>query len=344
MAPKVYIVMAVFRPDLRFLDEQIASILRQSHKELELIIVPDGPDPELEARLAQLEGTRVRIFPQTHHVGIYRNFMRGLSLALWHSRSERDLFAYCDQDDIWTPDKLARQCREMNDPGVAMCYGDARVVDEQGHEIGSSLFALEQRTPHRSFNELMIVNDVTGATMAFTKAVAWKAVHGPAGDGNGFLHDWWTSLVAARMGRTVFLSEPLISYRKHGSNVIGPQKPPAAVRRERKRPFLSRAYLRMCGRQFSLRQELLYALDNTIVRNHASAGPACMKSPDRTHGVPILSIAARMPVWRLGGRHTLVRHAARLMIGRIVAGFSIAPAGKSSSINTSRNDTPPDRT
>ena len=52
MAPKVYIVMAVFRPDLRFLDEQIASVLRQSHKELELIIVPDGPDPELEARLA----------------------------------------------------------------------------------------------------------------------------------------------------------------------------------------------------------------------------------------------------------------------------------------------------
>ena len=342
MTRKVYIVMAVYRPDLEFLDEQIASVLRQSHPEFDLIVVPDGPDPELEARLEQLEGTRVRVFPQTHRVGIYRNFMRGLSLALWHSRSKRDVFAYCDQDDIWEPDKLARQCHELGDPNITMCYGNAKVVDEHGHHVDGSLFELEHRTPHRNFNELMIVNDVTGATMAFTKAVAWKAVHGPAGDDGGFLHDWWTALVAARMGKTVYLAEPLISYRRHHGNVIGPKQVDAAAPREKKRPVLSRAYLRMCDREFSLRTELLRALDNTITRNHASVGPAQETPPACAVKVPIMSIAARIPGWRLRGRKTLARHALRLVIGRIAAALRFVPATKNSCVSASHGDAPPD--
>ena len=315
---KVFVVMALFQPDRRFLAEQTRSVLCQSHANLELVIVPDGPDAELETELARLEDARIRLCPQTEHVGIYRNFLRGLSIALSHSTSDQDLFAYCDQDDVWAEDKLARQCDAMAGRNVTMCYGDAGVVDSDGRDAHVSLFKLERRAAHRNLDELLIVNDVTGATMVFTEAVARIASQGPDGCGGSFLHDWWTALVAASLGRTVFLPEPLASYRRHEGNVIGPKTSDEARSGRKKRPFLSSPYLRMCREQMALRQYLLSALGERVPGGFQHTRISRALDPRVSRAEREMRLCAGVLKWALSGRPTLARHATRLSIGNLL--------------------------
>ena len=315
MAPKVYIVMAVYRPDLSFLEEQIASVLHQTHANFELLVVPDGPAPEVESLPGTAQDTRVRVCRQTDHIGVYRNFLRGLEIALGSSGSENDLFAYCDQDDVWARDKLAIQCARLADDQATMCYSDASVIDDRGQEIHPSVFGLERRIPHRAFHELLTANDVTGATMMFTKSVAGVACRGPVRSGSGFLHDWWTALVSARLGKTVFLPEPLVAYRRHKRNFIGPKAESQTDARQTKRPFLSKSYLRMCEDQLSLRRYLLAALEELIPDERRFGYDASSKGT----AIPGLShLLIDGLGWTLRGHSQLTRNATRLVLGYLM--------------------------
>lgn len=42
------------------------------------------------------------------------------------------------------------------------------------------------------------------------------------------MHDWWLALIAAAMGRAVFLNRATIDYRQHGGNVVGAKDPRSA--------------------------------------------------------------------------------------------------------------------
>ena len=42
------------------------------------------------------------------------------------------------------------------------------------------------------------------------------------------MHDWWLALIAAAMGRAVFLDRATIDYRQHGGNVVGAKDPRSA--------------------------------------------------------------------------------------------------------------------
>jgi len=98
-----------------FLDEAIASVLQQSERDFELLIVDDGSTDDTAALCAK-HGSALHYFQQKR---------RGVSAArnLGVQNAGGQWLAFLDSDDLWEPHKLAQQVHWLAaHPGVQLCY------------------------------------------------------------------------------------------------------------------------------------------------------------------------------------------------------------------------------
>ena len=135
-------------------------------------------------------------------------------------RIEADYFAFCDQDDVWEPDKLSRALAWLAhvDPEIPALYCcRTRLIDEQGHTIGYS--PLFSKAPH--FRNAIVQSIAGGNTMVFN-AAARRLLIRAGGDVAVPAHDWWLYILVTAMGGTVrYDRHPSVRYRVHGANAIG---------------------------------------------------------------------------------------------------------------------------
>ena len=219
---RVFVVLGVFRPDRDLFRLQIESLLAQSHADVIVVVSPDGPLDDADAALVSEYGdSRFTLLNNADRLGIHANFARGLNAALAGSDRETDLFAFCDQDDFWHPNKIERQVARLADSSVSLCHGDARIVSRDGEVLALSLFAHESRPRTATLADLLVANSVTGMTAMFRRDVAGAASAFPMSSCRHMLHDHWTALVAALMGTICLIEEPLVDYVQHGESVMG---------------------------------------------------------------------------------------------------------------------------
>ena len=128
--PRVSIIIPTYNGD-RFVAETLESVLNQTYRDYEIVVVDDGSSDTTLQILAQY-GDRVRIVTQAHQgVAIARN--RGLELA------QGELIFFLDQDDLLLPDKLELQvpCFDRF-PEVGIVHSGWRLVDAQGNKLSDS--------------------------------------------------------------------------------------------------------------------------------------------------------------------------------------------------------------
>ncbi|WP_411845350.1 glycosyltransferase family 2 protein [Roseibacillus persicicus] len=87
-----------------FLEAQFANLLQQTHQDWEWLIVSDGSTDETEAIAKSLSerDPRVRLFSQ-------ENGGQGKARNLGVAKAKGDWIAFLDSDDLWAPEKLAKQ-------------------------------------------------------------------------------------------------------------------------------------------------------------------------------------------------------------------------------------------
>lgn len=212
-----------------YLEEQLESLLAQTRRADEILIGDDGStdaSPGLLAAFAaraEACGILTRVVRQPRNLGFVGNFSEMMAQATG------DVLFLCDQDDVWSPGKLAAmEARFVEDPGLVMLCSDARLVDEHGEDLGPTLFQalelepweLSQLREGRAFDVLLRRSMVTGATAGFRRTLVARAL--PVG--RGWIHDEWLAVVAASIGRVDALEQPLIDYRQHARNQIGMRK------------------------------------------------------------------------------------------------------------------------
>ncbi len=97
-----------------FLGRAVSSVLAQSLRELELIIVDDGSSDETSEIVQSFRDKRIRCYYQENKgVSAARNF--GINKALGRYT------AFLDSDDYWLPKKLEHQLRFMGEGGFRVC-------------------------------------------------------------------------------------------------------------------------------------------------------------------------------------------------------------------------------
>jgi glycosyltransferase involved in cell wall biosynthesis len=124
MRPAVSVIIPAYN-GARWLRGCLESVLRQTYRPHEILVVDDGSTDETRDVLGPFAAHLVLLAQSRGGIGAARN--RALA------RASGDFLAFLDQDDLWHPDKLERQVRHALDrPQVAVVYTDAEEFDDRG--------------------------------------------------------------------------------------------------------------------------------------------------------------------------------------------------------------------
>lgn len=105
--PKVSVIVPLYN-GAEFLDETLDSVLAQTFRDFELVIVDDGSSDgafELAKQWAQRHPEIIRVLTHPGHANRGASASRNLGMI----EARADLFAFLDSDDTWPADKLAQQ-------------------------------------------------------------------------------------------------------------------------------------------------------------------------------------------------------------------------------------------
>jgi glycosyltransferase involved in cell wall biosynthesis len=218
IGPSVTILLCTLNGE-RFLPEQLTSLEKQTFKNWRLIASDDGSSDRtksiLRAFQKSLQPGRVEIIDGPRR-GAPANF---LFLACVQNLVS-DFYAFCDQDDVWESDKLARavDLLQKAGSGIPALYGSrTRLIDENANEIGFS--PLFRKKP--DFECALVQSIMGGNTIVFNQRVRELVAFGGA-HLDVPSHDWWLYQVTSACGGKVHYDVyPSVRYRQHGENVIG---------------------------------------------------------------------------------------------------------------------------
>ena len=192
----------------RLLKRTLRSILDQHVSDLEVIVVDDGSIDDTPS-VAGGADTRVQVLRNKEPAGVSAARNRGIAAA------RGDWIAFCDDDDLWSPDKLARQLTAAERSRAHWAYaGDVNIDDRlrvlsggPPPEPEAVLTLLPRWNPLASGGSNVIVRSEALATVGGFDPALRRT------------EDWDLWIRLARTGPPACVCEPLVAYRFHIGNV-----------------------------------------------------------------------------------------------------------------------------
>lgn len=210
--PRISIAMATYN-GARYLLEQLDSLAAQTLSPYELVITDDGSTDDtldiLDA-FARRAPFPVHIHRNEQRLGYRDNFLKAARLCAG------ELIAFCDQDDVWSENKLQVVSPAFADLNVLLAVHDATLVTENLEKIA------DIRTPDCAipFSVQFGFTMVFRADLLFTSDIRRPRCERSV-DGSLFAHDQWISFLATSLGKYQHIRQSLVSYRQHANNTCG---------------------------------------------------------------------------------------------------------------------------
>jgi glycosyltransferase involved in cell wall biosynthesis len=192
-----------------FIADAIGSVLEQTCRPDEIIVVDDGSTDETETVVRSF-GDRV-LYIKQENAGVCAARNRGVS------ESKGDLIAFLDADDTWEPAKLEKQLAIFNaDPEVGLVHCGMREFDSETNEtistslegqegfVADELLLWERPAVNVSGSSVMVRREVFDAVGGFDERLK-------VGE------DWDFCYRTARKYKVGFVREPLVNYRIHSA-------------------------------------------------------------------------------------------------------------------------------
>jgi len=197
-----------------YIEECISSIINQTYKNIELIVIDDGSTDHSCEILQRLQKQYGFILVFQENQGISKTLNKAI-----RQYSHGKYTTCLASDDLMMPDKIERQVNYMeSDPECSLVFGKIRMVDNHSQIIEGLTIIDPIEDPIKSvqFESLIEGNCIPAASVMYRKDM-WEQCGGF--DENSIIEDWGLWLAFAYYGKIVYLDEYFACYRWHGSNL-----------------------------------------------------------------------------------------------------------------------------
>ena len=210
--PKVLVLLSTYNGE-RHLEETLDSLLHQRDVEIKILVRDDGSTDGTKKILQRFSNQVNLMEKDSNNVGINESFKLLVSASLLYPC---DYIAFCDQDDLWMPDKIIRAVQQLRLNNKSH-YASKRFCFRV--DIGSATeFPRGRVTP--SLTSGIFENVSAGCTTVVSREHMLRVVDMGLARIDGS-YDHLIYLASVALDESYFDQEAHIYYRLHESNAIG---------------------------------------------------------------------------------------------------------------------------
>lgn len=135
--PKISVIMSVYN-GMPYLKEAVQSILKQTFKDFEFIVVNDASTDDSWQYLKGLNDKRIKLIINEKNLGLATSLNDGIKIA------KGNFIARMDADDVSKPDRLEVQYKFLTkNPEIDLCGSWADIIDEKGKIVAEKKYPVK---------------------------------------------------------------------------------------------------------------------------------------------------------------------------------------------------------
>ncbi|MEA1916539.1 MAG: glycosyltransferase family 2 protein [Campylobacterota bacterium] len=214
----VTVVLATYNGE-KYLNEQLESLVKQTYKNLEIIVQDDcSSDNTMEVLESYKSSLNMQLSQNSKNLGYIKNFETLLKKA------SGEYICICDQDDIWEHNKIEILLENIGNN--SLIYSNSELIDENGNSLNKRLSQKLKNSFISSKSPLNFLYDncVSAHSMMFKKDILKYALEFP----KVIYFDNWIACVAASLDGVKYVDKDLVKYRQHESNTLSINKKESA--------------------------------------------------------------------------------------------------------------------
>lgn len=215
--PKVIVLMSAYNGE-RYITEQIESILNQTYPNIELYVRDDGSRDQTLSILQKYEQDgKLQLF-QGENLGFINSFFEVMRKC-----GDADYYAWCDQDDVWLPEKIERAVKKLQRDKIEHKEETEKpVLYFSSYDYYDNNMKFEKHgLIHKkgpSFSNSLLDCISLGFNSVFNQCARNMMLKNQPEHCCG--HDWWTYMVCAAFGRVIYDQKYVsVKYRRLENSV-----------------------------------------------------------------------------------------------------------------------------
>lgn len=193
-----------------YIEQSIRSVIEQTYKNIQLIVIDDGSSDGSIELLSKLEKELGFILILQENAGVCKTLNRGI-----RDFSKGDLLCILASDDYYHPKKIEKQVRALMNSNSEFCYTQA--IEFDSHTKKELRVFPKKDFTGKVLNKLLLRQPYAAGSIMFTRNLYDKV---GGFDSNLKYEDWDFSIRCAANTDFSCVAEPLFYYRSHENNTM----------------------------------------------------------------------------------------------------------------------------
>lgn len=213
MIPTVSVIMSYYNEELSWLKKSVNSILNQTYKDYEFIIIVDNPNicREVDDYFNMLEkcNDNIIIYRNKKNIGLALSLNEGIKLA------KGKYIARMDADDVSECDRIKKELFVLESHEYDMVFSNKNIIDEKGNIITKAKpYEFDSRNV---YDVLSLYNCVVHPSVLVKKDIL-ETMNGYRNFKQAQDYDLWLRMLS-RNYKIGVIDEPLINYRVRSNSI-----------------------------------------------------------------------------------------------------------------------------